>query len=107
VPNDVSQDVSLCLYRITQESLQNVNKHSGASSARVNLSSANGEIRLSISDDGKGFDIDTARAKGGLGLVSIDERLQRVNGKSEIVSAVGAGAKIEVRIPLSAVDLQR
>jgi len=106
LPSDLSQDISLCLYRITQESLQNVIKHSGATSAHVSLRSANGEVRLSVVDDGKGFDLDTAKAKGGLGLVSIGERLERVNGKVEIISAVGEGAKIEVSIPIGQPGVQ-
>ncbi len=100
LPSDLSQDISLCLYRIAQESLQNVIKHSGAASAGVNVRSENGHVRLSVFDDGKGFDLNAAKAKGGLGLVSIDERLQRVNGKIDIVSAIGEGARVEVSVPI-------
>jgi signal transduction histidine kinase len=56
LPRNLSSDIALCLYRVTQESLQNVIKHSGASSARVTIRSEQGTIHLSVSDDGKGFD---------------------------------------------------
>ena len=67
-------DISLCLYRVTQESLKNVVKHSGATLAHVSVRSTANEIRLAVRDDGNGFDPDIARVKGGLGLMSIDGR---------------------------------
>jgi len=100
LPTDLSQDISLCLYRIAQESLQNVLKHSGASLAEVSLGSGAAEVRLSVCDNGNGFDLAAAKAKGGLGLVSIGERLQRLRGKVDIITAVGEGTKVEITIPI-------
>lgn len=100
MPGDLSRVVSLCLYRITQESLNNLVRHSGAEQARVDLTWDPHEIRLSVLDNGKGFDVEAARAKGGLGLISMTERARHVNGRVDITSSVGAGARIEVRIPL-------
>jgi len=100
LPSDLSQDISLCLYRISQESLQNIIKHSGASSAQVSLRSGAAEVRLSVCDNGNGFNPETAKAKGGLGLVSIGERLQRLRGKVDIITAVGEGTKVEITIPI-------
>ena len=100
VPRDLPQDISLCLYRITQESLQNVIKHGRATSARVRLKVENGSVRLSVSDDGSGFDPSATKAGEALGLRSIDERVRAVKGEVKIVSTVGAGTTIEVEVPL-------
>ena len=100
LPRDLPQDISLCLYRVTQESLQNVIKHSGAASARVSVKLENGEIHLSVSDNGNGFDPSATKAKEALGLISIDERVRAVKGEAKVISAVGAGTKIEVHVPV-------
>ncbi|HEX3085748.1 MAG TPA: PAS domain-containing protein [Pyrinomonadaceae bacterium] len=100
LPRDLPDDISLCLYRVTQESLQNIIKHSGAAAARVSVKLENGEIRLSVSDDGSGFDPSARKAKEALGLISIDERVRAVKGEAKVISAVGAGTKIEVHIPV-------
>jgi PAS domain S-box-containing protein len=100
VPRNLPDDISLCLYRVTQESLQNIIKHSGATSARVRVKLENGEIRLSVSDDGNGFDPSASKAKEALGLISIDERVRAVKGEAKVIAAVGAGTRIEVHIPV-------
>ena len=99
LPRILPDDVSLCLYRVTQESLQNVIKHSGATNAHIRVKFENDEIRLAISDDGGGFDTKAAKAKESLGLVSIDERVHALKGTVKIVSAIGDGTKVEVRVP--------
>jgi signal transduction histidine kinase len=95
-------DVALCLYRVTQEALQNVVKHSGAKSAKVELAVADGEIRLNIADDGKGFDVEAVPVGEGLGLVSMRERARLVNGQIHWQSKPGHGAHVSVRVPLTA-----
>jgi PAS domain S-box-containing protein len=100
LPRDLPEDISLCLYRVTQESLQNIIKHSGAATARVSVKLENAEVRLSVSDNGNGFDPSATKGKKALGLVSIDERVRAVKGEAKIISAVGAGTKIEVRVPV-------
>ena len=99
LPRVLPDDVSLCLYRICQESLQNVVKHSGAESAKVTAKGENGEIVLTISDNGCGFDFNTAKTKESLGLISINERIRAIKGNVEISSTIGAGSRIEVRAP--------
>jgi CheY-like chemotaxis protein len=88
------------LYRVTQESLQNIIKHSGATLARVIVKFENGEVRLSVSDNGNGFDPSATKAKEALGLISIDERVRAVKGDAKVISAVGAGTRIEVHVPV-------
>jgi signal transduction histidine kinase len=97
-------EVALCLYQVTQEALHNVIKHSGAKSATVDLAAADGEMRLSISDDGKGFDLEAAREAEGLGLLSMRERVRLVHGHIEWRSQPGAGTRLDVRVPLPAVE---
>ena len=82
------------------ESLQNVIKHSAATSARVSIRSVHGKIRLSVSDNGNGFDREAANAKESLGLISIEERVRAVKGEAKVISAIGAGTKIEVYVPV-------
>ena len=101
VPRDLPNDVTLCLYRIAQEAIQNINKHSGASVANINLSDVDSEIRLEVSDNGCGFNPDDVKSKEALGLVSMDERVRAVNGKLTIESVLDSGTKIEVRVPLA------
>ena len=102
LPRVLPSDVSLCLYRITQEALQNIVKHSGADSARVDARAVDGEIILTVTDNGRGFNIDTTRTKESLGLISMRERVRAVNGIVEITSKVGSGSRIEARVPARA-----
>ncbi len=89
VPRAVPEDTALCLYRITQEALHNVIRHSGGTAARVELAMDGGELRLAIIDDGVGFDPETIRANGSLGLVSMAERARFVHGRLSIESHAG------------------
>lgn len=100
VPREIPEGVSLCLYRITQETLRNVVKHSGAPDARVELLGSEGGVRLRITDSGIGFDPKARR--NGLGLVSMEERLRLVGGEMTIDSRPQAGTRIDVEVPLEA-----
>lgn len=99
VPEAVPEDAALCLYRIVQEALRNAIRHSGTPRARVALTGSAGAIRLQIVDDGIGFDPTAADGKGGLGLVSMRERLHHVSGEIVIDSRPSGGTRIDVRIP--------
>jgi len=100
VPNSLSRDKALALYRVLQESLQNAVKHSGVRNFEVQLWGTDGEIHLSVSDLGVGFNRDDVRGGAGLGLTSMRERLNVVNGSIAIDSRPGLGTKIHARIPL-------
>jgi len=93
-------DVSICLYRIVQEALRNVAKHSRAKEAWVSIKRKKGQIQLSIVDKGVGIDSAVVRKFTGLGLISIRERVQLVNGKLSI-SAPGKGTRIDVCVPIT------
>lgn len=96
-----SPDVALSLYRVTQECLTNVAKHSGSARAKVVLTERPEALHLTIADDGTGFGIQTLRSSG-LGFVSIRERVRRVGGDLEIASAPRRGVTVRVRVPLAA-----
>jgi PAS domain S-box-containing protein len=97
----ISADAALCLYRIAQEALQNVAKHSGAKEARVELQRAADCVRMTVADRGRGFDAEAPGAQAGLGLVSMQERARLLNGRLQITSQPGAGTTLEVLIPLA------
>jgi PAS domain S-box-containing protein len=104
VPRTVPEDTALCLYRIAQEALHNVIKHSGGTAAKVELAMERGELRLVIADDGVGFDPKTMRTNGSLGLVSMGERARFVHGLLLVESHAGKGTRVEVRVPIAATD---
>jgi len=99
VPPDLHADVALCVYRIAQESLHNVAKHSGALRAAVWLSRDNDELELQIVDHGAGFLL-AAGERNGLGLVSIRERASFAGGRIAIHSRPGAGTTVSLRVPI-------
>jgi PAS domain S-box-containing protein len=100
VPASVPDDVALGMFRVVQESLQNIAKHSGVSEAHVSLSGGDDGLTLVVTDSGRGFDPGAAIASGGLGLLSMRERLRLIGGELQVTSTVGAGTRIEARVPL-------
>jgi PAS domain S-box-containing protein len=106
VPEQIPNDVTLCVYRITQEALRNVVKHSGAAEAKVELSGDDDRIELCISDPGVGFRPESTKQTSGLGLISMQERLRLVGGQLFVQSEPSHGTRICVRIPKRAVDAQ-
>jgi PAS domain S-box-containing protein len=101
VPREVSKDTALCLYRIAQEALQNVVKHSGATEARVQLGMEGSELGLTIADDGVGFDAGTICANGSLGLVSMSERARFIHGRLSVESYPGKGTRVKICAPIA------
>jgi len=99
LPRDLDSGISLGLFRIIQEALRNVSKHSRAKHVEVELARVSGMIRLSISDDGIGFDLDRVGYRG-LGLVSMRERLRIIGGELSIWSRPSYGTHIEASVPV-------
>ena len=93
-------DISLCLFRVAQEALHNGLKYSRSSQFSVELSATANEIRLEVKDAGLGFDVEKAKRNGGLGLVSMQERVHLVRGKLHVESAPGRGTKITAVVPV-------
>jgi PAS domain S-box-containing protein len=100
IPHSLSKEVSLCLFRILQEGLQNAVKHSGVRSFTVDLQGTEESIELTVADTGSGFEEQEAFDRHGLGLISMRERLQLVNGELSVKSKPGAGTTIRARVPL-------
>jgi len=95
----VPEEASLCLFRVAQEAIRNVHKHSGCREALVELDEISGSLRLRISDRGAGFDPISAEATQGLGLLSMEERLRSMGGELFVHSRPGGGTCIEACIP--------
>jgi signal transduction histidine kinase len=93
-------EIGLSLFRVLQEALHNVMKHSGVKRIEVQLREDSGEIHLIIRDSGKGFDVEAALQGKGLGLTSMRERVRLVNGTISIESKQMGGTTIHVRVPL-------
>jgi signal transduction histidine kinase len=100
IPRIVDADVALCLFRIVQEALQNLRKHSGAARAEVRLIKRADRIIVSVYDHGKGFDMSDMKTHEGLGIQSMGERARLLSGRFEIHSKPGKGTRVEVAIPL-------
>jgi two-component system sensor histidine kinase UhpB len=99
----IAPEPALCLYRIAQEALRNVVAHAGARRADVRLLRRGEHAELTITDDGRGFDVAGTLKRGkGLGLVSITERVRLAGGTVRITAHPGKGACVRVRIPASA-----
>jgi signal transduction histidine kinase len=103
IPSKVPEEISLCLFRVLQEALQNAVKHSGVRHFDVKLRYASDMINLTVRDSGRGFDVEGAMHATGLGLVSMAERLKLVDGQFSIASKPKGGTTIHARVPLSKV----
>jgi PAS domain S-box-containing protein len=100
-PINVPKNVSLCVYRVSQESLRNVAKHSKVKEACVSLEVSGAELRLRIEDQGTGFDSSAAHAQPTLGHSSMQERVRLIQGRLSITSAPGRGTIVELAAPLA------
>src|SRR5262245_20206638 len=93
-------DRALCLYRATQEALGNTAKHAKARLVRVTVARNDGKVLLTVADDGCGFDLGEARGRGGLGLISLDERVRLVGGQVTINTSRLGGTEVRIVVPL-------
>jgi two-component system sensor histidine kinase UhpB len=101
---DVDRDVKVCVFRIAQEALYNVSKHSGTAAAVVELVPVGDRLVLSVTDAGIGFDVTAGSDAMGLGLISMRERLRPVGGNLQIHSVPGSGTQVRVDVPLRTQD---
>jgi len=91
----------LCVYRVAQEALQNVAKHAAAKEVEVQLTRADDRVLLTVHDHGVGFEPNRARASGGLGLVSMKERVRLANGTFSLDSEPNRGTLVRVTVPVA------
>ena len=98
LPDELPDEHKTCIYRVVQEALHNCARHAEAHVCRVTLRHENGELLLAVQDDGRGFDRSEER---GLGLLGIQERVKRLNGRFEVSSVPGKGTLLTVALPLA------
>jgi PAS domain S-box-containing protein len=99
IPGPIPQDISLCIYRVIQEGLRNVAKHSKAEEAHISLAGEPAGLRLTVRDAGTGFDMNEVRHKAGLGFTGMRERVRLIHGSMSINSEPGKGTVVEVFVP--------
>ena len=99
LPVPLPPDISLCLFRVLQEALNNAAKHSGVQYFEVEVWETPDEIHLAVKDSGAGFDPDAVKSTEGLGLISMEERLKLLNGTLSIESQHERGTTIHARVP--------
>jgi signal transduction histidine kinase len=104
VPSTLPPDLTLCLFRIVQEALQNAFKHGEARNVSVDLTGVPDAVALTIVDDGVGFEVDAAWHKG-LGLISVHERVEAIGGRFELRSSPGAGTRLDVSVPIPSISV--
>ena len=100
LPSEIPRETASCLYRVAQESLQNIARHAGAKKASVSVGMKKNAVALSVNDDGSGFDLEEAKGRGGLGLIGMEERTRLANGKLSIAARKGHGTRILAEVPL-------
>jgi PAS domain S-box-containing protein len=105
VPGNVSQDISLCLFRVLQEALHNAVKHSESREFNVELYERDSVIHLMVRDSGVGFDFNAAMKGRGLGLNSMHERMKLVDGDLSVESQIHRGTTIHARVPVGVGDV--
>ena len=98
VPSSLAPEVMLCLFRVVQEALQNAIKYSQTTDLSVHLDNDGDALRVTIIDNGVGFDVDAAWGNG-VGLVSMVERLEAIGGALQIDSRPGAGTRVTASVP--------
>ncbi|RYZ19867.1 MAG: sensor histidine kinase, partial [Chitinophagaceae bacterium] len=96
----LSQDLHIGIYRILQEQLNNVLKHSEATEVSIDLEQGKNNLRLCITDNGKGFSVN--KSNNGIGLMNMRTRAENLSGTLVVKSKPGQGCRVEVMVPLSA-----
>jgi len=99
VPRDIPRGAALCLFRVVQEALRNVKRHSGAEKANVRIEWADGSLHLKVSDRGKGFDVGSPPVGSGIGIWSMQERLRLLGGRLQVRSHRMQGTRIDAWLP--------
>jgi signal transduction histidine kinase len=103
--SDISLPVKITLYRLLQESLTNGFRHGGGADQRVNVASADGQLSITVSDNGTGFDVHKLNTVGHVGLEGMRERVEILGGTFQLESTVGQGTVIRVSLPMQVVGV--
>ena len=100
VPRSIPADAALCLFRVVQEGLRNMKRHSAANKANVRIEGSSGNLHLTVSDQGKGFELGAPTVGGGIGIWSMQERLRLLGGRLELTSHSKQGTRIDAWLPI-------
>ena len=103
IPDNLSTEIELAVYRIAQESLANIEKHAEAQHVAMRLQHSHEEIVFVVQDDGKGFDPAAINRKNG--LLNLEQRVREIGGRIDIQTGLFQGTRIEAVIPLSRCDV--
>jgi len=95
----IHKDKAIILYRMAQEVLNNMLKHSQAKHIRILLSATENFITLAVSDDGVGFDLEEKKKSGGAGLLNLQNRARLINAKLTMQSTPGNGSAVRIELP--------
>jgi signal transduction histidine kinase len=95
---ELAPDLEEELYGIAQEALNNALKHAGASKIVLSVRMVDKSVILEVADDGQGFDLAEVQVKGGLGLISMQERAEKIGGQLDIDSAPGEGTRVSAKV---------
>jgi signal transduction histidine kinase len=99
IPRSIHPDAALALFRIAQEGLRNLKKHSGATRASVYLGKSGDALHVFVADEGVGFDVKNLKGRMGLGIRSMEERANLLGGRLEINTKPGQGTRIDAWVP--------
>ena len=94
----IENTMEIQIFRIIQELITNIIKHSGASEATIQFSQQNDMLTIMVEDNGKGFDLNTSRT--GIGLINIERRMEQIHGELVIDTSIGHGTTVILNIPL-------
>jgi len=100
VPESLTAELSRCAFRVVQEAVRNVQRHSGADSADVQLEGLNTKLHLSVTDKGRGFARHSRLSHAGIGIISMEERVRQLGGRLEIHTAPSRGTTVEAWLPM-------
>jgi signal transduction histidine kinase len=96
-PDELPEEHRTCVYRVVQEAIRNASRHSGARHARITVDAAARWLRVAVQDEGKGFN---AKLEKGMGILGMEERVERLGGRFHVDSEAGRGARITFELPL-------
>lgn len=105
IPAQLDNDVALGFFRVVQESLHNIVKHSHAKDVEIEVTGGFEELTLLVRDNGFGFDLRESKAAAGLGLTSMRERMRLIGGEFAIESSPGVGTTVRAQVPLPTDDI--
>jgi signal transduction histidine kinase len=100
VPKHMSADAALCLFRVAQEALHNVERHAQANNVEVSVMEKDEGVALAVRDNGSGFNMSSAPKRASLGLASMRERIRVLGGRLDIQSTPGSGTSLSAWVPL-------